>query len=159
MEAEVAFRLGRTPESAQDVLACLSTVSVAIEIVSTRLVGGLGAPAVWKLLDQGLHASLVVGAELPFSAQNPAQLAWSTQECRMVVNGQQVAQAVGAHPSGDPLIALPWLYEHAARHTGGLRAGDLVTTGAWLLHTVVAGDTVEVEFEGLGAVRLALTTA
>lgn len=158
VEAEVAFRLGRTPESAQDVLACLSTVCVAIEIVSTRLVGGLSAPPVWKLLDQGLHAGLVIGAEQPYSVASSTLPAWSAQHCQITINGQVAAQAVGTHPSGDPLIALPWLFEHAARFTGGLRAGDLVTTGAWLLQTVVAGDTVEVEFEGLGAVRLALST-
>lgn len=159
VEAELAFRLARTPARAQDVSACLGSVCVAIEIVSTRLVDGLTAPPVWKLLDQGLHAGLVIGAEQPFSALSLSNPVWSKQHCQMVVNGQVAAQAVGTHPTSDPLSALPWLFEHAAQHAGGLRVGDLVTTGAWLVQTVHAGDTIDVEFEGLGAVRLAMSAA
>lgn len=159
VEAEVAFRLGRTPESAQDMLACLGTVCVALEIVSTRLVGGLTAPPAWKLLDQGLHAGLVIGVEQPYSAVDPTGPAWAAQHCQITINGQLAAQGVGTHPTGDPLSALAWLFEHAAQHTGGLRAGDLVTTGAWLLQTASVGDVVEVAFDDLGAVHLALTAA
>jgi 2-keto-4-pentenoate hydratase len=159
VEAELAFRFTRTPDNAQDMLGCLGTVCVAIEIVSTRLVDGLTAPPVWKLLDQGLHAGLVIGAELPFAAADQTNPLWSKQHCQIKINGELAAQSVGTHPTGDPLSALPWLFEHAARYTGGLRAGDLVTTGAWLVQTVYAGDTVDVAFEGFGAVHLAMSTA
>ncbi len=158
IEAELAFRLTRTPVSAQDVIACLGAVCVAIEIIGTRLVGGLAAPLVWKLLDQGVNAALVIGAELPFTSDCLGNsLDWSQQRCQMQVNGQVVAQATGSHPTGDPLSALPWLFEHAAHHTGGLRAGDLVTTGAWLVQKVQAGDMVDVEFDGFGAARLVIS--
>lgn len=157
IEAELAFRLTRTPVSAQDVLGCLGSVCVAIEIIGTRLVGGLAAPLAWKLLDQGVNAALVIGAERPFTTDRLSDsLDWSRQRCQMQVNAQVVAQATGSHPTGDPLSALPWLFEHAARHTGGLRAGDWVTTGAWLVQKVHAGDTVDVEFEGFGTARLVI---
>ena len=157
IEAELAFRLTRTPTSAQDMLACLGTVCVSIEIVGMRLEGGMTAPAVWKLLDQGLHAGLVVGAEVPFSALEVSDTAWSKQPCQISVNGQVTSKAVGSHPTGDPLSALPWLFDHAAQHTGGLQAGDLVTTGAWLTQMVQAGDVIDVEFQGVGAARLVMT--
>ncbi len=158
IEAELAFRLVRTPDSAQDLLACLGKVCVAIEIVGTRLVDGMTAPAIWKLLDQGLHAGLVVGAELPFCAAGLAKTAWSKQPCQILVNGQVVSKAVGTHPTGDPLSALPWLFEHAAQHTGGLQAGDLVTTGAWLMQMVQPGDAISVEFEGFGTAHLMMSS-
>lgn len=160
VEAELAFRLMRTPVSAQDVIACLGTVCVAIEIVDTRLVGGMAAPPVWKLLDQGLHAGLVIGTEFPFSSDRMNNaLDWSKQRCQIQVNGQLAAQATGTHPTGDPLSALPWLFEHAAQHTGGLRAGDLVTTGAWLVQMVQAGDTIQVDFDGYGAADVLMSSA
>ena len=154
IEAELAFRFARTPQSAQDVQACLGTVCVSIELVDSRLVGGMTAPPVWKLLDQGLHARLVIGAERPFSVASLTGAEWSTQTCQVVVNGKVASQAVGTHPTGDPLSALPWLFDHAAHYTGGLRAGDLVTTGAWLTQMVHVGDAIDVEFEGFDAARL-----
>lgn len=155
IEAELAFRLARTPSSPADLPACLGTVGVSIELIGTRLSQGLQAPTAWKIADQSVHAGLVIGPELPYAQVagfGPAD--WAGLACRIEVNGQTRAQGLGGHPSGDPLATLPWLLAHAAAHTGGLRAGDLVTTGAWLVATVHAGDEVEVSFNGLGQARL-----
>ncbi len=107
-EAEVGFRLGRTPASAEDVVACISTMCVTIEIVGTRMVRGLAAPAAWKTADQQMHAVLVAGAEIPFVARD-----WAEQRYTLTVNGNTRAQAKGTHPNGDALAPLPWLFEHA----------------------------------------------
>jgi 2-keto-4-pentenoate hydratase len=155
IEAEIAFRLGRTPASAADIVASLGTVCVAIEIVGTRLVGGLTAPGTWKLADQGLHANLVIGAELayaPFARFTPED--WAGQASRVQVNGKTVAETRGTHPTGDPLSGLAGLFDHAARHTGGLRAGDIVTTGAWIIEKVRPGDLVDVDFPGFGSAQV-----
>lgn len=158
IEAELAFRLARTPSSAQDIAACLGTVCVSIEIIATRITGGLAAPANWKLADQGLHAGLVIGTERPYAPYAAfTREDWARQNCGVWVNGAVVTQTQGTHPSGDPLSALLWLYAHAATNTGGLRAGDLVTTGAWIVETVRTGDTVDVEFEGFDAARVQIT--
>jgi 2-keto-4-pentenoate hydratase len=46
---------------------------------------------------------------------------------------------------------MPWLVAHAARHGLGLRAGDVVTTGAWTgLEIAKAGDEVTARFPGIG---------
>lgn len=155
IEAELAFRLARTPSGPADLLACLGTVCVSIELIGTRLVDGLQAPTAWKIADQSVHAGLVIGPERPYAQVagfTPAD--WAAQACRIEVNGQTRAQRQGGHPSGDPLATLPWLLAHAAAHTGGLRAGDLVTTGAWIIAAVRCGDEVEVSFDGLGRARL-----
>ncbi|APW39187.1 hypothetical protein RD110_19830 [Rhodoferax koreense] len=159
IEAELALRLARTPTGPQDVAACIGTVCVSIEIVGTRLVGGLTAPPAWKLCDQGLHAGLVIGAEQPFAPYAAYTLEdWARQPCQLLVNGQLVKETKGTHPTGDPLSGMPGLTEHAARYTGGLRAGDLVTTGAWIIEKVRPGDKVEVRFEGFGKAVVQLSS-
>jgi len=157
IEAEIALRLARTPANAQDVATCIGTVCVSIEIVGTRLVGGLTAPSAWKLVDQGLHAGLVIGAELPYAPFAAFTLDdWARQSCKLLVNGQLVTEKRGTHPTGDPLSGLPGLVEHAAKYTGGLRAGDLITTGAWIVEKVRPGNKVEVQFEGFGSAQVQL---
>jgi len=157
IEAELAFRLADTPARPEDVLACIGAVCVSIELIGTRLSDGLSAPAHWKLADQGVHAGLVAGSETPYAVcAHFSDADWRQQRCSVVVNGRLELQGQGTHPSVNPLAALPWLVAHAAQHTGGLRAGDLITTGAWATLTVVPGDVVEVVFDGLGSAKLAL---
>ena len=155
IEAELAFRLGRTPTSADDVIASLGTVCVSIEIVGTRLVGGLTAPPTWKLADQGLHAHLVIGEEQPYSRCAAfTREDWARQHSRVRVNGKVVAETTGTHPTGDPVAGLAGLFRHAERFTGGLRAGDVVTTGAFIVEKVQPGDLVDVDFEGFGTAQV-----
>lgn len=169
IEAELAFRLASAPvaPNATDALACLGTVCVSAELIGTRLANGLSAPANWKLADQGVHAGLLIGAEqaaATFAAFTEAD--WQAQACHIRVQGADgtvaVHEARGSHPAIlaglHPLGTLPWLARHAAAqtlaHSGGLNAGDLVTTGAWLVLKVRRGDVIDVGFEGLPGVRL-----
>jgi 2-keto-4-pentenoate hydratase len=153
MEAEVAFRLGRTPVSAADVVACISTMCVSIEMVGTRMVGGFAAPGPWKTADQQMHGVLVAGAEIPFAPRN-----WAEQACSVTINGAVQAQVKGTHPNGDAPHPLPWLFDHAHARGHDLQAGTLVTTGAWVVLKAAPGDLIEVVFEGIGgaSVRVAL---
>ncbi len=158
VEAELAFRLGRTPAHPTEILSCLETVCVSIELVDTRLAGGLQAPAAWKLADQSVHGSLVTGPEQPcgpyirFSSAD-----WARQGCSLTVNGSLARRAAGSHPNANPLCALPWLAGHAAAQGGCLRAGDLITTGAWIAQSAGPGDLIEVTFEGLGSASVRIT--
>lgn len=161
IEAEVAFRLARAPEGpdlAGDVVAAIDTVAVAIEAIDTRLGAGLtGAPGAWKLADQGVHGTLVVGLEqaaAPWLAWAPE--AWAGLCWQIDVNGRAAQQGQGGLPAVEPLGALRWLAVHAAQHTGGLKCGDVVTTGAWGVVRARRGDVVDVRFDGLGQARLTL---
>ncbi len=166
IEAEVAFRLARAPQGpdlSADVVAAIGTVAVAIEAIDTRLGTGLaGSPAAWKLADQGVHGTLVIGPEqaaAPWLEWTPdawGQLAWEID-----LNGRTAQQARGGLPAIEPLGALRWLAAHAARHMGelkgGLKGGDVITTGAWGVVRARRGDVVDVRFAGLGEARLTLT--
>ncbi len=172
IEAELAFRLASAPPAADHALpaalASLGTVCVSVELIGTRLTEGLSAPPNWKLADQGVHAGLLTGETQPaarFTAFTSAD--WQAQSCHIRVQradgtttlhegrGNHPAILAGLHPLG----TLPWLARHAAAQEGatqggGLRAGDLVTTGAWLVVQVRRGDVVDVGFDGLPGVRL-----
>jgi 2-keto-4-pentenoate hydratase len=147
-EAELAFRLARTPTSAQDVLDCIGSVCVSIEVVGTRMVGGLGAPGAWKTADQQVHGVLVAGTEHPYRARTPQE--WAQQACVLEVNGAVQAEGTGTHPNGNPPAPLPWLIAHAAAQGLPLQAGTLVTTGAWALCKIAPGDRVTARFPGVG---------
>jgi 2-keto-4-pentenoate hydratase len=157
VEAELAFRLARTPRGPEDVLACLGTVCVSIEWIGTRLAQGRQATPAWKLADQGVHGGLVIGPELPCEALvHFTHEQWQEQGCSLSINGAVRSNVRGAHPSINPLLALPWLVAHAATHTGALQAGDLITTGAWIVMAAQSGDLIEASFEGLGTCSLQL---
>ncbi len=147
-EAELAFRLVRTPASAEDVLDCIGSVCVSIEIVGTRIVGGLSAPGAWKTADQQVHGVLVAGSEQPYRARTPQE--WSQQPCVLEVNGAVQAEGVGTHPNGNPPAPLQWLVAHAAAQGLPLQAGTLVTTGACGLCKIAPGDHVTARFPGFG---------
>lgn len=154
MEAEIAVRLARTPAHADEVLGCIGEVCASIELVSTRLADGLSAPTAWKIADQQVHAVLVAGQARPF-----APIDWAAQSFTVEINGERVRQAAGTAVNGDPLSTLPWLFAQAERAGLPLHAGDLITTGAWAVIPVAAGDHVRVVFDGLAPVEITCADA
>jgi 2-keto-4-pentenoate hydratase len=69
--------------------------------------------------------------------------------------GERVSKATGSHSFGDPFRLMPWIAAHCAKRAGGLKKGDIVTTGAWTgLEPAKAGDEVLVRFPGVGEARL-----
>jgi 2-keto-4-pentenoate hydratase len=51
------------------------------------------------------------------------------------------------------LCLLTWLANHTNVRSGGLRRGDIVTTGSWTgLRFVASGARVEAAFPGIGGV-------
>jgi 2-keto-4-pentenoate hydratase len=69
--------------------------------------------------------------------------------------GWHMAAAQGRHALGHPAAVLPAWLRHATQGIQGetrvVRAGTVVTTGSWVgTLPVQRGDTVEVDFAGLG---------
>ena len=62
-------------------------------------------------------------------------------------------ERTGSNTSGDLLKLLPWLANEGAARTGGLRAGQWITTGSWTGNTLAsAGSSVDVTFSTAGSV-------
>ena len=154
IEAEVAMRL-REPVDAeraaaldvQGARALVDAMCVSIEIVDSRWVEGLQAPALAKLADLQSHGALVLGAWAPFDAARD----WAAQVCRVRIGAQAVREFRGTHSMADPAFMLPAWLRHATRDGAVVAAGTVVTTGTWCgVLMVLAGDEVEVVFGGIG---------
>jgi 2-keto-4-pentenoate hydratase len=152
-EAEVALIFGADLTGAkvtrEQVAAAVAVAAPAIEIVDSRI-------ADWKITfadtvaDNGSSAFFVLG-----KARRPLQGLdlWS---CGMVleVNGQVVSLGAGAACLGHPLNAATWLAQTLAELGEGLRAGDVVLTGALgPMVALRAGDKVTATIGGLGSVN------
>lgn len=153
VEAEVAYRFSRDLPSRADryadeeIAASIGEVLVALELCNARISDWKAAPALWKLADFGLNAALVTGG----GTGAWRSLEFSSQRAELLIDGQRCVDVTGAHPCGNPFRLLPWLVAHCARRTGGLRAGDVVTTGSWGgMHAVAPGQIVVARFTGIG---------
>jgi 2-keto-4-pentenoate hydratase len=156
VEAEVGFRLARDlpprakPYSEKEVAAAVGEVLVTIELCDTRLVDWKSTTGVWKLADFQQNGALVVGS----GTRDWQKIDFLQQEVEFRI-GDKVVKAKGAHSYGNPFRLMPWLVAHAARHGLGMRAGDVVTTGAWTgLEIAKAGDQVTARFAGIGEAAL-----
>jgi 2-keto-4-pentenoate hydratase len=132
--------------------ALVDAMCVSIEVVDSRWVEGLEAPATAKLADLQSHGALVLGSWVPFVPRD-----WSVQRCRVQVGAQPVVEQRGTHALADPTFVLPAWLRHATRGGCSIAAGTIVTTGTWVgvLHAA-AGDLVSAEFDGIGRASLQL---
>lgn len=153
VEAEVAYRFSRDlPARAErytdeEIAASIGEVLVALELCDARLSDWQAAPALWKLADFGLNAALVTGS----GTADWRRLEFSSQRAELLIDGQRRVHVTGAHPCGNPFRLVPWIVAHCGRRWGGLRAGDVVTTGSWGgMHPVAPGQTVVARFSGIG---------
>ena len=153
VEAELAFTLSHDlpprpkPYRVADLEAAVATVHAAIEIVDSRFVDLNGVDALSLLADFQSNGALVVGngVALPQAFQS------STQQVTLEIDGKRVVESRGSNPAGDVLCLLAWLANHATARSGGLRRGDIVTTGSWTgMRFVASGTRVEAAFAGIG---------
>ena len=153
VEAELAFTLSHDlpprpkPYRVADLEAAVATVHAAIEIVDSRFVDLNGVDALSLLADFQSNGALVVGNGVAL----PHAFASSTQEVTLEIDGKRVVESRGSNPAGDVLCLLAWLANHATARCGGLRRGDIVTTGSWTgMRFVASGTRVEAAFAGIG---------
>jgi 2-keto-4-pentenoate hydratase len=156
-EAEFAFRmaadlpLGDAPPDRAQVLAAVGALVPAIEVPDSRFDDLLAAGLPSMLADALCCGFLVVGDDL--TTWDPGALADHAVDMRR--NGIVVARGRGRDVLGDPLDALVWLAGHLHERGLGLRAGDLVTTGACTpANPIVSGDVLGADFGALGEVTV-----
>jgi len=132
VEAEIAVRLGRdlpareTPYSRDEVRAAIATAHPAIEVLETRFSDPAAAGPLQALADSLSNHSLVLG---------PAIADWdkidlAAETVRLLVDGVEIKSGA-ANPGGEMLRLVVWLANEGARWAGGLRAGQVITTGSW----------------------------
>lgn len=164
VEAEIALRLGHdlppraTPYARADVEAAIDGACAAIEIVDTRLFKGrdfLKADPLDKLADNVGNGGFVYGA--PVAAWRRLDL--TALRVRLELGGKLLVDKVGGCPSGDPVDAVVWLANHLTGRCGGLKAGQIVTTGSCVgMPFAKPGDVARTSFEGLGEAEVTFAT-
>ena len=153
VEAEIAVRIGHDlpprdrPYTPAEIEAAIGSAHPAIEVLQTRFADLDAAGPLSGLADSSSNHSLVLG---------PAITEWQdvdldTETVRLLADGAEVKQATG-NPGGEMLRLVAWLANEGARWAGGLRAGQVVTTGSWTgKDTVPAGVDVAAQFGRCGA--------
>jgi 2-keto-4-pentenoate hydratase len=159
IEAEIALRLGSDVSPAQaaalrpeEVDGLIDAMAVSIEICDSRWLEGPQAPALLRLADLQSHAALVLGEWQPYRRRD-----WAAQTCEVLIGGAASLTRRGSHALGDPAWLLPIWLRHLTRHGQTVPAGTVVTTGTWVgMLPAMAGERVEVSFEGIGGAWLQL---
>jgi len=132
VEAEIAVRIARdlpprdAPYGLDEVLAAIASAHPAIEVLQSRYVDADAVDPLSALADSLSHAGLVVGPPIP----DWAALDLAGAQVRLVVDGAEVKARTG-NPAGDMIRLVLWLANEGAHWAGGLRAGQVVTTGSW----------------------------
>ena len=135
VECEISFRFGQAlpprgkPYGRGDVLAAIESCQAAIEVVDPRYSRADGHDPLSVLADMGMHGSLTIGKPIDV---------WDTElfaglGVLVAADGVKRREAVGSLPGGTDLMRLLiWLANSdVARAFGGIKAGQVVTTGSW----------------------------
>jgi 2-keto-4-pentenoate hydratase len=160
IETEIAYRLARDlparddPYSVEEALSAFDVMMPVIELVDSRLAAGAEADPDWKLADNQINGGLVLGPPSPGRPDHDP----TKQPVRLEVAGEVVVEGRGGNSAGDPRRLLAWMVNHTGVHCGGLKAGQIVTTGSLTgLRFVEAGQQVTADLEGIGRVEVVFT--
>jgi 2-keto-4-pentenoate hydratase len=157
IEVEIALLLGKDlpprpgrPYGRAELLDACEALLAAVEIVETRLPDPPKPPYLALLADNISHGSFVRGDDV----KTFHKLALERLNCRLRLDGRVIHEGVGGHAMGDPLVPVIDYANHPCDLLGGLRAGQIVTTGTLSGCPFIEGaGKIQAEIEGLGEVR------
>jgi 2-keto-4-pentenoate hydratase len=157
VEAEIAFLIGSdlparsTPYSHEEVYAAVASCHPAIEELESGLTDPKAAAPLSALADLQMHGGFFFGPAIP----NWQSIDLSKETVTLAIDGIVRMERTGSNTSGDLTRLLPWLANHGAARTGGLKAGQWITTGSWVGNLPApAHSTVDVRFAHAGPVTL-----
>ncbi|MEF2551720.1 hypothetical protein VQ042_10165 [Aurantimonas sp. A2-1-M11] len=160
VELEIGFRLERplppldSPDFPTLARACVTPIPV-IEIVDGRMDGFMEATPLAKLADNQINGGLVYGTPSEAGGLDLGQ-----PEVRLTFNGQDVVSGRQPVPGGDAFSVFMAFARMVGTHCGGLRPGQIVTTGSLSgLPFVPPGTRIDGWIAGLGHVRTAFVEA
>jgi 2-keto-4-pentenoate hydratase len=158
IEAEIAFQLGAdlppraTPYTDAEVYAAVAGCHPVLEVIESGLTNPAD-PAVRlsKDADLQMHGGFIYGPVFP----DWRSVDFSKEHVSLAIDGAVRIEATGSNTSGNLLRLLPWLANQGAARTGGLHAGQWITTGSWTgVTTAMSGSTVDARFGTVGIVGL-----
>ena len=158
IEMEIAVRLRRDlPPGTYSRAAILDACGEAlagIEVLRGRFGEPPAAPFLAFLADNGANLAYVTGG----ATGALTTLDLTSLPCRLAIGGEVVHERIGGHPQGDPIEPIRRYLGHANDRLGGLRAGQVVTTGSLSKPArLTAPARIEVDIAGLGRAVLDVT--
>ena len=158
VEIELAFRLARDlpvqPYTREQVLDAIDEALIGIELIAGRRGEPPAVPYLAFLADNIGNAGYVTGASTRgFRALDLKALSW-----QFTVDGKVVQEGRGGHPQGDPIEPLRAYASEAIDELGGLRKGQLITTGSLTKPLRLdRAASIEASLEAIGGVAVDLT--
>jgi 2-keto-4-pentenoate hydratase len=157
LEAEIAFLIGQDlpprsrPYSRDEVVAAIASCHPAIEVIESGLTDPTRADKLSMIADLQMHGGFVYGASVP----DWQKIDFSKEHVVLAVDDAVRVERTGSNTAGDLMRLLPWLTNEGTARTGGLKAGQWVTTGSWTGVTLgTACSRVDVRFSTAGDVHL-----
>ena len=160
IEPEIAFVLERdlppraTPYSESEIRAAIAETRLVLEILGSRYADPASVAFPELLADQVSNRGLFVGPVLDDAhARSLEGFTISVQSDGAVLHRRE-----GRHPDGHPLRPLVWLANHLATRAevGGLKRGQIVTTGSYAGALEVPATRLRVIFGDLGSIHVEL---
>ena len=154
MECEIAFLLGRdlppraTPYTRAEIADAVDAIVPAIEIADCRL--SADAPDLLKLADDMGNGAFVMGA----AVRDWRGVDLNGREVVLTLNGSEVARGPCAKVLGDPLMGVVGLANAQPLPAGGLKRGQIVTTGTCITPIATKAGAYVADFGTLGRVEL-----
>ena len=162
VEAELAFSVGADlparprPYDEDEVWEALASLHVAIEYLDSRFRDRLAVPDLAVMADNISNGGFCWGP----AVENWRRADLARPEARLIIDGEEVAKAVGGNTAGHPKRLVAWLANHLAERGRPLRAGTFVTTGSHTgLHVAALRAPVVARFSDLGEAQLTLVGA
>ncbi|MDB5804432.1 MAG: 2-oxopent-4-enoate hydratase [Betaproteobacteria bacterium] len=159
VEAEIGFMLGAdlppraAPYGIDEIAGYIESVHPTLEIVESRYLDFRQVAPFSVLADSNSNGALIVGPAVPAQSRE----AYGRLGVSLTFDGAEKIAAIGGNPAVDLLRLLTWLANHCAARCGGLRRGEMVTTGS---HTgmlfAAPGTQAEATFAALGGVAVSL---
>ncbi len=153
VEAEIAFLLGRDlpvrhqPYSREEVAASIASCHPAIELLESGFFDPETVDRLSLIGDLQIHGGFIYGN----AASGWQDFDFTKETVSLSVNGKPEIMNGSNTAGGDLFRLVVWLVNETQQRTGGLLAGQWITTGSWTGRTYLKeGDAAEVSFGRFG---------
>jgi 2-keto-4-pentenoate hydratase len=157
LEAEIAFLLGQdlppreTPYTREEIVAAIASCHPILEELESGLIDPKAANNFSALADLQMHGGFIYGP----ACADWKSLDFQQETVTLMIDGVVQVERTGSNTSGDLMRLLPYLANEGAARTGGLEAGQWITTGSWTGNTpAMPGSQAEASFAHAGRVSL-----
>ena len=157
LEAELAFYLGKdlpyraTAYTREEIGAAVASCHPAIEVLESAFDDPSKVDRLSMISDLQMHGGFIYGPAYP----GWESIDFNRESVMLAVDGVVRVEKTGGNTAGDLLRLLPWLASEGAARTGGLKAGQWITTGSWTGNTLAEKhSTADVQFTTLGRVEV-----